>query len=344
MATLSTTVHESRKNHFLEVEIVFENLDKGYNEDEELSVTKSISGQDTFISRFSPTISLTHSCTDPYADFEELEEPREIFVLTFKNTTYLKCHLHKFNIELLRLIENYYIGHGTFGVSEQTLDTGLQSEDGIKLSFDINNAMLAHPLKIKSLKGFLSIHFEPDETFFLNQALEQEFSLLKLPQEPEDFGIKCQNQEVKFNKMFLCKISDVFAAMIENPNTVESRQGFVDIEGVDIEVVKSFKRILCERKILEEDFTCKLLVFVDRYNIQPLVRMCRSKLKAYISPENILEVIKTADALNDHILLKAAGEYVSENKGSFDKDPEWTNMLQNNPQCFAKMMELVIFK
>ena len=349
MATISTNIHNFRKDYFFEVEVAFEDLQEAYNEEGELNITQEVSGGHPFISRFSPSICLMHSFTDPYADadLEEipLEEPRENFVLTFKNTAYLKCRLHKFNIELLRISENYYHGDGMFRISESSLATNVKTNnDSLKLAFDINNDMLAHPLKIKALKGLLSIHFEPDESFFLNQALEQEFSLLRLPKEPEDFRIKCQNEEVKFSKNFLCKISDVFAAMIENPNTVESRQGFVAIEGVDIEVVKSFKTILCEQKALEDHFDCKLLLFADRYNIQPLVRMCRSIIEEYISRENILEVIKTADKMNDHILLKAAGEYVSENKGSFDKDPEWTNMLQNNPQCFAKMMELVIFK
>ena len=346
MATLSTNVHDSSTRHFLEVEVNFEDLDKAYNEDEELNVSKDISGGDDLISRFSPTITLMHTCVDPNpGDF--FPEPTDHFVLKFENTSYLKCHLHNFSIELGRFHENNFLVNEKFGIDEQSLATNVQSQDGMKLSFDINNDMLAHPLprRIKALKGFLSINFEPDQAFFLNRALEQEFSLLRLPQEPEDFGIKCQNEEVKFNKKFLCKISDVFAVMIENPCTVESRQRFVSIEGVDIKVIKTFKRILCEQKAPVDDFNnCELLLFADRYNIQPLLKSCRSIVEEYMSSENILEVIKTADAMNDHILLKAAAEFVSAKKGSFDKDPEWMSMLQDNPQCFAKMMELVIFK
>ena len=89
--------------------------------------------------------------------------------------------------------------------------------------------------------------------------------------------------------------------MIENPNTAESWQGFVKIEGAEIDVVKSFKTILCEQEASRDGFNCKLLLFADRYNIQPLVRMCRSIIIEYISRENILEVIKTADDINDNI-------------------------------------------
>ena len=67
MATISTNIIKSKRNHFLQVEVDFDDLDNVY-EDQQLNVTKDISGNDSFISKFSPTIYITHSCGVEAAD------------------------------------------------------------------------------------------------------------------------------------------------------------------------------------------------------------------------------------------------------------------------------------
>ena len=344
MASISSTIIRSRRNHFLQVEVDFDDLDNAY-EDQQLNFSKDISEEDPFISRFSPRIFITHSCAN--------EESNDIFVLAFKNIRFLKCHFRKFHLEVVQSQGGNPSSYGLPSeVHERSYfqpdydDNGDEEDNGeLAVYYDILNQVYSnHPgFKIKRLKCLLTITFQPDEEVFLKENIQQEFSILNMvPQQPEDFGIRCQNEEVKFNKTFLCKISDVFATMIENPLTVESRQSFVNIENVNISVVKTFKRILCEQKPSFEDFDCELLLFADRYNIQPLVKMCKTYLD--ICQENIFEVIKTADALNDDELLKGAAEFISEHKGSFTKDPEWKKLIKDNPRCFAKMMELVMFE
>ena len=140
------------------------------------------------------------------------------------------------------------------------------------------------------------------------------------------------------------KISDVFAAMIENPRTSESQQGFVIIENVRAEFIKQFKEIVCNGNVTKKDLNVELLMFADRYNIQPLVKLSKSQIKKTISRENLIDVIKASDALNDDQLLKAAVDFVSENKGSFENDSELMEMMRSNPECFAKMWGMLMFK
>ena len=96
MATISTNIIKSKRNHFLQVEVDFDDLDNAY-EDQQLNITKYISGDDSFISRFSPTIYISHSCAVEAAD----EESDDIFVLAFKNIRFLKCVFRKFHMEVV---------------------------------------------------------------------------------------------------------------------------------------------------------------------------------------------------------------------------------------------------
>ena len=268
MATISTNIIKSKRNHFLQVEVDFDDLDNVY-EDQQLNVTKDISGNDSFISKFSPTIYITHSCGVEAAD----EETDEVFVLAFKNIRFLKCVFRKFHMEVVQSQGGNPYSYGLPSqVCERNIyqsdtdDSDDDDENEVSVHYEaVNQVYSTHPwFKIKRLKGLLNITFQPEEEVFLKEIVQKEFSILNMvPQQPEDFGIRCQNEEVKFNKTLLCKISDVFATMIENPLTVESRQSFVEIENVNISVVKTFKRILSEQNAVFDDFNCELLLFAD---------------------------------------------------------------------------------
>ena len=89
--------------------------------------------------------------------------------------------------------------------------------------------------KMKSIKGQLSISFEPTNKIYLNQKFHNYFAqkLLKpidrLGQK-KDFKIICEDQEFIFNQNILTNVSKVFQRMIENQCTNESNKGTVKIE------------------------------------------------------------------------------------------------------------------
>ena len=85
-----------------------------------------------------------------------------------------------------------------------------------------------------------------------------------------------------------------------------------------------------------QDLKVELLVFADRYNIQPLVRFCKDSLKNNICKDNFMDIVKVADVIADKELLQATAHFTALNIGTFEKDEEIMNFMKSNPECFAK--------
>ena len=323
---MESSIINSRRDHHLEVEFNFVKLEQKYVGGV-LNYSHRIGENDVNLSLFEPRIKIWH--TDRYERYS-----KEIVSLMIQNVRFLKC---MFQFVKVTGVDDMHITIPT-KIGEKRKSTSTEIVVGIGYE------TTSRYKKLKSIKGRLDISFESDDNFCLNQVLENEFSTLKMPKQPEDFGIRCEGKEVKFNKAFLCKISDVFAAMIENPCTSESQQGFVVIQNVKAQFIDRFKKIVCEGIVTKEDLNVELLMFADRYNIQPLVKLSKNQVEKTVTKENLIDVIKIADALNDDQLLKAAVDFVSENKGSFENDPELVEMMKTNPQCFSKMWGLFMFK
>ena len=333
---MESEITKSRTDRCVEVQFKFENLEEKYVGNV-LNLTHMICESDATLSQFKPKLRIWH--TDDYERFvamADLDYHFKPIVLSIENTRFLRCKFDCFS--------------AMFG-DDEPHEILPETQTTKKLNNEVMEVGMFYAFspsnfneKLKSIEGTLKITFEPNESICLNQVLELEFSILRLPKELEDFGIRCENTEVKFNKDFLCKISDVFAAMIENPHTSESRQGFVIIENVRANFIRQFKEIVCNGNVTKEDLNVELLMFADRYNIQPLVKLSKNQVEKTVTKENLIDVIKIADALNDDQLLKAAVDFVSENKGSFENDPELVEMMKTNPQCFSKMWGLFMFQ
>ena len=332
---MKTTVYKARRACQLEVKVEFNSLDKNYH-NPNLQFTTSIANgdiEDLKISEFCPTISVYHI---------QDKNPTEVSLfLTFQKTKYLKCAFDSLNIVTVQITESrhtrkYITLEPRFAISSDPVDGEMS------VGFDLRNVVTS-PQRLKSIEGVLKITFEPNEMFVIRQAVLKAFSNLNKPFEPEDIGIICNEEEVRFNKAFLCKISDVFSAMLENPHTAESQEGVVKMENVSIEVVKAFKRVLCEGSAVKNDLDLELLMFADRYNVQPLVKLCKDKALKTISQESIIEIIKTADALNDDEILRAAFDYISDHKGCLKNSPQWIEMIENNSVSVKKMFHMFLF-
>ena len=328
---MESSIINSRRDHHLEVEFNFVNLEKKYVGGV-LNYSHRIGENDINLSLFEPRIKIWH--TDKYGSLNHQDRFSKDISLIIQNAKFLKC---TFQFIKATFVDNM---HYTIPTNHDEKRKSTSAEIVVGIGYETTSCYK----KLKSIKGRLDISFESADNFCLNQVLENEFSILKMPKQPEDFGIRCEDKEVKFNKAFLCKISDVFAAMIENPRTSESQQGYVIIENMKAEFMKRFKKIVCEGIVTKEDLNVELLVFADRYNIQPLVKLSKSQVEKTVTKENLIDVIKIADALNDDKLLMAAVDFVSDNKGSFENDPELLEMMKTNPQCFAKMWGLLMFR
>ena len=199
-------------------------------------------------------------------------------------------------------------------------------------------------LKIRAVIGVITIKFEPDDHQVFLQTFHKEFSVLKIPIGEEDFTIVCEDEKVKFNRRFLANVSDVFATMLENSNMIESEKGIMKMENVSVDVLKTMKKMLCNGEIKAEYCNIDMLMFADRYNIRPLMTFCKDRIRCTINKENIIDIIRASDGLSDDSLLKYAADFMMENKGRFENDPEWNEYSNQFPEVFAKLLKMMMFK
>ena len=207
--------------------------------------------------------------------------------------------------------------------------------------------------KLKTVFGTIRLSFEASKGQLMKQTLVNGFSGLnnhynkgrhEKSQKTEKIKIICENRTIMLEKSLLCSISDVFKAMFQNPDNVESRNGTVSLEDIDPRTIEGFERMLKSNIIKEEDLNVGMLLFADRYNIKPIFELCSNHLMKNMTRENFVEIAKVADMTNASTLLKAVAEFICKNIGTFEEDPEIRNFMRSNPECFAKVLETMMFR
>ena len=208
------------------------------------------------------------------------------------------------------------------------------------------------PIKFINLRGTLKLSFEPkiQKGRIQKRRLTLELNKSKLNKEAEDFTIICQDQQFGFNRFYLSMISPVFEKMqSERWNKGDNENSdVVSVEEKDFppETIQSFKNIIYNKNNIEEkDLTPELLMFCDKYDIQPLFKICHSHLLETFTKDNLLERIKVCRFLNDgEKLLKEAAKFVKKNLGNFQANPEMEEFMISNPECWTKIMQLMMFE
>ena len=149
------------------------------------------------------------------------------------------------------------------------------------------------------LKGSYIITFEPNEKKSLQENVINSFSLLKLEsfKGQNDVKLVAKDQELDFNMSSLEKISPFFKDMFENcPG--EKKVPMIDCEPQDIEVLQ---KILNQHDLAISDITVGLFEFADKYQIEPLLRICGDHFGKNITKENMFEVALIANMVNDDL-------------------------------------------
>ena len=148
----------------------------------------------------------------------------------------------------------------------------------------------------------------------------------------------------------LMKVSDVFENMLTNPNFKESQNGIILIENDEIsstspKTIKTFKDILYQKIVDNDDLDVDLMLFADRYNIKPIIKICSEELgEIKLEKENLLKIVDAAYKINDDELLKKAMAFVKLNMKKFENDAEWKEFTETNPERNSKMFRLMMFK
>ena len=126
----------------------------------------------------------------------------------------------------------------------------------------------------------------------------------------KDLKIICENEEFKFSKSFLCKISQVFDKMLDHSKInmfKEAQENVLTILDVSKEIIHWFWLLI--ENDLEEDLIWikkslpEIMIFADKYDIKALVNICSYYFKKCLDETNVYEIIKTAYLVNDHDLF-----------------------------------------
>ena len=100
--------------------------------------------------------------------------------------------------------------------------------------------------KLKSIKGQLTISFEPTKKLYLTQKFCNYFTYKQLKPidrlgQTKDLKIFCEGEEFTFNQNILCNVSKVFQRMLENSTTNEASNCNLKIEDFLPQTIKTFR-------------------------------------------------------------------------------------------------------
>ncbi|KAJ8673610.1 hypothetical protein QAD02_004872 [Eretmocerus hayati] len=120
----------------------------------------------------------------------------------------------------------------------------------------------------------------------------------------------CGGESLVAHKCILAVSSPIFAAMFEH-DMIESKLNVVDIDDVELDVLKEMLRFIYARKVENLDkVACGLLAVADKYEIQGLKDICAIKLEEILGVENVVEILVLADRHNVQRLKSRAMNFV----------------------------------
>ena len=168
-------------------------------------------------------------------------------------------------------------------IKEKDFDNKSRNDYG-GVECDINSRINSHRAEnandfwgITAINGMIRIAFRPKFLHDLRHKITYKFSTLlecdKVQKGPEDAEIHCNNEVIKFHKSMLMKVSDVFENMLTNPNFKENQNGIIVIENDEIsstspKTIKTFKDILYQKIVDNDDLDVDLMLFADSLTLQ----------------------------------------------------------------------------
>ena len=219
-------------------------------------------------------------------------------------------------------------------VSKGLLTKGKMLNNCMEIPGKQNNRALVtkYSGQLDFLKGSYTITFEPTEKKLLQENIFNSFSLLKLEsfKGQNDIKLVAKEQELEFNMSSLAKISPFFKEMFENcPG--ENKVPMIECEPQYMQVLKN---ILHKHSLNPEEITVGLFKFADKFQIEPLLRICRDHFGKNINKENMFEVALIANMVNDDYLMGKVARFFTMHRGK-----EVQKFLKNNPDCSARLFQ-----
>ena len=224
-----------------------------------------------------------------------------------------------------RIYKNYeyYIRESIY--DDDTQDLKLEVEGNLK-TIEAKNSL------IRNLKSEMK---DKEEWHNLNGLAGKLFG----DKEFSDLKLVCKEKTFDCHKAVLGQ-SEVFKNMIKNKSLIEKPGEVMEIEEIDMNsdsmeqlVFYLYHAKVKDTKMINTD----LLIAADKYMVKSLLDLCVKYLKLNLSLENVLDVLVTAELLNQRTLFVSASRFIRKNLGKLKKSSAYNDMFEKDPKLIARV-------
>ena len=125
---------------------------------------------------------------------------------------------------------------------------------------------------------------------------------------------------------FFTQVLIFFQVMFTSTNFKEEKENNLEIVDFDRFTVEEFLMFLYNPKQLDlEDFTPKLLLLAEKYNVKKLLEECEKILTKSLDSENVFQILKVAFLANRNLLIDTAREFLFKNPKNLIRK-EWIEL------------------
>ena len=171
----------------------------------------------------------------------------------------------------------------------------------------------------------------------------QKLSDLHLNESLSDMKIMCDNVEFPCHKVILSSRSEVFKTMFNVKESKENQEGFIKIDDVSAETMRTFLKFLYKDELKPEEIDCNLMIAAEKYDFKRLYNICSKYLEKKIDANSVMETTVTAYLVDDKHLLQKASNFIFKNRGSIRRCQIWDQIKSKHPGIAAKVMDLMVF-
>ncbi|TKR73164.1 hypothetical protein L596_020505 [Steinernema carpocapsae] len=185
-----------------------------------------------------------------------------------------------------------------------------------------------------------SIDFEKklgDDFLRLFEASESHSTL-------SDFTIKVGNdRQIYTHKAILAARSPVFAAMFTHTDTKEAKEGILNIEDTEFDVIKEMVVYIYSGKCSSnhKELASELLVAADKYRLDELKSHCESTLIQEIAVDNVCQLFVVGHIYNAERLKQRAADFIKLQLTAVTNTSGWDEFIKSHPTLVTGIIRYV---
>ena len=154
-----------------------------------------------------------------------------------------------------------------------------------------------------------------------------------------DFELICDSEVFPVHRFMLAARSSVFEAMFKHKNTLEVKNGNVEVNDVDPKTLRTTLNFIYTDEVSDDDISTDLLAAADKYNLSTLFSKCENRLCYEITVFNAGKYFMTgylhcAKKLKDH-----AANFILENFKAVKNTNEF-KLVSKDPKALMELLEI----